>query len=129
MGILYHQRSPLHHLQTLRDTLKPEGELVLETLVIPEDYGETLIPEKRYAKMRNVWSIPSCSTLESWLQQSGFKDVRQIDVTQTTIQEQRRTDWMTFHSLENFLHPEDHSQTIEGYPAPQRGIFIAKAPT
>lgn len=129
MGILYHQRSPLHHLQTLRDTLKPGGELVLETLIIPEDYGETLIPEKRYAKMRNVWSIPNCSTLESWLQQSGFKDVRQIDVTKTTIQEQRRTEWMTFHSLENFLNPEDYSQTIEGYPAPQRGILIAKAPT
>lgn len=125
MGILYHQRSPLDHLQTLRDTLKPGGELVLETLVIPEEYSNLLIPEKRYAQMRNVWCIPSCSTLASWLTECGFKNIRLIDVTTTTIQEQRRTHWIKSHSLENFLHPNDHSKTIEGYPAPTRGIVIA----
>lgn len=125
MGILYHQRSPLDHLQTLRDTLKPGGELVLETLVIPEEYSNLLIPEKRYAQMRNVWCIPSCSTLASWLTECGFKNIRLIDVTTTTIQEQRRTHWIKSHSLENFLDPNDHSKTIEGYPAPTRGIVIA----
>lgn len=129
MGILYHRRSPLDHLQTLRDTLQAGGELVLETLVIPEDYGDILIPEKRYAKMRNVWSIPSCSTLKSWLSQCGFEQIRVIDTSTTTTQEQRRTPWMTFYSLENFLNPDDPNQTIEGYPAPMRGIFVAQAPT
>jgi len=129
MGVLYHQRSPLGHLQTLRDSLKPGGEVVLETLVVPEDYTDVLIPEKRYAKMRNVWSIPNCATLESWLDQSGFTHINLVDVTATTIQEQRRTEWITSHSLENFLDPNDHSKTIEGYPAPLRAIVIAQAPT
>jgi tRNA (mo5U34)-methyltransferase len=129
MGVLYHQRSAFDHLQTLRKTLKPGGELVLETLVIPEDYGEILIPKKRYAKMRNVWAIPSCSTLESWLSQCGFEQIQLVDVTPTTTQEQRRTAWMTFHSLENFLDQTDSNLTIEGYPSPIRAIVVAKAPT
>jgi len=129
MGVLYHQRSAFDHLQTLQDTLKPGGELVLETLIIPEDYGEILIPKKRYAKMRNVWAIPSCSTLESWLSQCGFEQIQLVDVTPTTTQEQRRTEWMTFHSLENFLDPTDPNLTIEGYPCPIRAIAVAQAPT
>lgn len=127
MGILYHQRSPRDHLKTLRDTLKSGGELVLETIVIPEDYTDVLIPEKRYAKMRNVWSIPNCSTLESWLSQCGFKNIRLVDVTITSTAEQRRTEWINSHSLENFLDPNDSSKTIEGYPAPRRGIFVANS--
>jgi len=128
MGILYHRRSPLAHLQTLYETLKPGGELLLETLVLPENYGNLLIPENRYAKMRNVWSIPSCSTLHHWLTQQGFEFIRQVNVTPTTIDEQHRTEWMTSFSLENFLDPEDYTKTIEGYPAPLRAIFIAQAP-
>lgn len=128
MGILYHRRSPLDHLQSLRETLKSGGELVLETLVIPEDYGDILIPENRYAQMKNVWSIPSCSTLQSWLSQCGFEKITVIDVTPTTTQEQRRTHWMTSHSLENFLAPNDPNKTIEGYPAPVRAIVVAAAP-
>jgi len=127
MGLLYHRRSPLAHLQTLYETLKPGGELILETLVIPEDYGEVLIPDSRYAKMRNVWSIPNCSTLQNWLSQQGFESIREVDVTPTTIDEQRRTEWMTSFSLENFLDPDDHTKTIEGYPAPLRAIFVAQA--
>jgi tRNA (mo5U34)-methyltransferase len=128
MGILYHRRSPLDHLQTLRETLKSGGELVLETLVIPENYGDILIPENRYAQMRNVWSIPNCATLESWLSKSGFEEIRLVDVTLTTTQEQRRTHWINSYSLENFLDPNDPNQTIEGYPAPRRAIFVAKTP-
>jgi len=128
MGILYHRRSPLDHLQTLRETLKPGGELVLETLVIPEDYGDILIPKNRYAQMPNVWSIPNCTVLKSWLSQCGFEKIRLVDVTATTPQEQRRTDWITSHSLENFLDPNDPNKTIEGYPAPIRAIFVTETP-
>jgi tRNA (mo5U34)-methyltransferase len=32
---------------------------------------------------------------------------------------------MKFHSLAQFLHPDDHRLTVEGHPAPIRGIFIA----
>ena len=125
MGVLYHRRSPFDHLYELRDALHSKGELVLETLVIDGKLGEVLVPEGRYAQMRNVWFIPSTLTLESWLKKSGFKNVRLIDVTPTTTDEQRKTDWMAFESLSNFLSPSDSSKTIEGYPAPKRAIFIA----
>lgn len=128
MGILYHRRSPFHHLIELRDSLKTGGELVLETLVIDGKKGEVLVPEDRYACMGNVWFLPTCSTLESWMRKVGFKDIRCVDVSVTSLEEQRQTDWMTFHSLEQFLDPDDQSKTVEGHPAPRRAIFTAKAP-
>jgi len=126
MGLLYHRRDPLAHLQELKNCLRDEGELVLETLVIDETIGEVLVPEGRYAQMRNVWSIPSVKTLEAWLKQVGYNKVRCIDVTVTSIEEQRSTDWMQFQSLIDFLDPDDHSKTIEGYPAPMRAIVLAE---
>ncbi len=128
MGVLYHRRSPIDHLLTLKECLRSGGELVLETLVINGRLGEALLPEGRYAQMRNVWFIPSPDTLQSWLRKSGFVDVKLVDVTVTTELEQRSTEWMTFHSLKNFLDPADSSKTIEGYPAPQRAILTAVKP-
>jgi tRNA (mo5U34)-methyltransferase len=124
MGILYHRRSPIDHLMELRDCLRPGGELVLETLVIEGGPGETLVPEERYAKMRNVWFIPSVATLELWLHRSGFEDIRCVDVSVTTVEEQRRTEWMQFESLPDFLDPRDNNKTIEGYPAPVRATLV-----
>lgn len=126
MGVLYHRRSPFDHLIELRDSLRPGGELVLETLVIDGSDGEVLVPEDRYARMGNVWFLPSSATLQSWLKKVGFSDITLIDESITTIEEQRSTEWMTFYSLEQFLDPNDHRKTIEGYPAPKRAIFSAK---
>jgi len=128
MGVLYHRRSPLEHLMELRSCLRPGGELVLETLIIDGEAGMTLMPEQRYAKMRNVWFIPSVETMLLWLRRCGFKNVRCVDVDTTSVEEQRRTEWMTFESLADFLDPDDSSKTIEGYPSPMRGVFIADAP-
>jgi tRNA (mo5U34)-methyltransferase len=128
MGILYHRRSPLDHLQELKDCLRPGGQLVLETLVIEGRPGDTLLPEGRYARMGNVWFLPSCDTLLGWLRRLGFIDPQLVDICVTTTAEQRSTEWMTFHSLANFLDPNDSSKTIEGYPAPRRAIVTARAP-
>ncbi|ARN74631.1 tRNA 5-methoxyuridine(34)/uridine 5-oxyacetic acid(34) synthase CmoB [Oceanicoccus sagamiensis] len=128
MGVLYHRRSPFDHLMELRDSLCQGGELVLETLVIEGKEGEVLVPEGRYARMGNVWFLPSCPTMMLWLKKVGFKDIQLVDVTDTSTEEQRSTEWMTFHSLQQFLDPEDSSKSIEGYPAPRRAIFTAKAP-
>lgn len=128
MGVLYHRRSPIDHLLELKNCLQPRGELVLETLVIEGKNGEALMPEGRYAKMRNVWFIPSCETLISWMQRCGFKNCRVIDVSTTTIEEQRSTEWMQFHSLKEFLNPENSELTCEGLPAPKRAIVLANAP-
>ena len=127
MGILYHRRSPLDHLIQLKELLRPGGELVLETLVIEGDEHVCLIPDGRYAKMRNVWFIPSVEMLEIWLKRVGFTNIRCVDVNTTSVDEQRATEWMQFESLPDFLDPNDRSKTIEGYPAPRRATMIASA--
>lgn len=128
MGVLYHRRSPLDHLRELKVTLKPKGQLVLETLIIEGELGECLVPEGRYAMMRNVWFLPSAPTLLSWLRKVGFSNPRLIDKSVTTTKEQRSTHWMRFQSLSDFLDPNDQTKTIEGHSAPLRATFIADAP-
>ncbi|HSJ47948.1 MAG TPA: tRNA 5-methoxyuridine(34)/uridine 5-oxyacetic acid(34) synthase CmoB, partial [Gammaproteobacteria bacterium] len=126
MGVLYHRRSPFDHLQELREALRPGGELVLETLVTEGEAGQVLVPRDRYARMRNVWFIPSVPELQHWLERAGFLEVRCVDVTRTTTEEQRGTDWMRFESLAQCLDPDDPAKTVEGYPAPRRAILVAR---
>tara|TARA_R110002049_G_scaffold69338_11_gene179606 strand:+ start:15353 stop:16327 length:975 start_codon:yes stop_codon:yes gene_type:complete len=128
MGVLYHRRSPIDHLQELKDCLREGGQLILETLVIEGGAGDTLMPSGRYARMGNVWFLPSCATLLGWLQKLGFQRCEVVDVSVTSTAEQRSTEWMNFHSLANFLDPQDATKTIEGYPAPRRAIVSAWAP-
>lgn len=128
MGVLYHRRSPLDHLYQLKDQLVSGGELVLETLVIEGDAQQVLVPGDRYAKMSNIYFIPSAAALANWLTKCGFVDICIADLSLTTNEEQRRTEWMQTESLDDFLDPKDPSKTIEGYPAPQRAVIIAKKP-
>ncbi len=128
MGVLYHRRSPLEHLQELKNSLRAGGELVLETLVVEGDVQTLFMPEERYAKMRNVWFIPSVLMLELWLRRLGFVEIRTVDVTTTTLDEQRSSAWMRFESLRDFLDPHDMTRTLEGYPAPRRAVIIASLP-
>jgi len=128
MGVLYHRRDPLHHLRRLRALMHREGTLVLETLVLPEDRAdEVLVPEARYARMRNVWAIPGTGRLLDWLEQAGFVGAAVVRVDRTTTSEQRSTGWMRFESLENALDPENRNRTVEGHPAPARAVVIARA--
>jgi len=53
--------------------------------------------------------------------------VRTVDVTTTSLEEQRTTPWMQFESLADYLDPSDRSRTVEGYPAPRRAIVLANA--
>ena len=128
MGVLYHRRSPIDHLMDLRDTLVSGGQLVLETLVVEGDEDTVFVPPDRYARMGNVWFLPSPAALTKWISKAGFVDVTLVDVDQTTVAEQRSTDWMTFYSLSNFLYSADHNKTVEGHPAPMRAIVTARLP-
>jgi len=128
MGVLYHRRSPLDHLLELKGALCAGGELVLETLVVKGDECTVLMPQDRYAMMRNVFFLPSVAMLSRWLERCGFVDVRCVDESNTSVQEQRSTEWMRFQSLPDFLDPEDHSLTREGYPAPRRAVLVARKP-
>ena len=127
MGVLYHQRAPLDHLRQLRQTLRPDGQLVLETIYLPGDEAFARTPKDRYARMRNVWLLPTISELTIWLNRSGYKDIEIVDKSQTTIDEQRSTDWMTFESLREALDPSDPNLTVEGLPAPHRVVVSATA--
>lgn len=125
MGVLYHRRSPFEHLDLLRKKLRSGGELLLETLVVEGAEGTVLVPPERYCRMNNVWFLPSPPTLQRWLERAGFREVRLVDVTPTTTDEQRRTPWMTFDSLAQALDPADARRTCEGLPAPLRATCVA----
>ena len=125
MGVLYHRRSPIDHLFQLRDFLLPGGELCLETLVIDGEAGQVLLPEGRYARMRNVWFVPSAEELLRWFQRCGFTDARVVDQSVTGIDEQRSTEWMQFESLAQALSPDNPALTVEGLPAPRRAVILA----
>lgn len=125
MGVLYHRRSPIDHLLHLKNLLRVGGELCLETLVIDGGKGDVLVPPQRYARMNNVWFIPSAQELANWLQRCGFVDVRIVDVSVTSTEEQRTTDWMQFESLAQSLDPQNPLLTLEGLPAPRRAVLLA----
>ena len=128
MGVLYHQRNPEEHLSQLKGTLRQGGQLVLETLVYPGDDHKIIEPEHRYARMRNVWHLPTVPTLLDWVSDAGFENIDLVNVTTTTIEEQRTTDWMPYESLAAALDPNDPGTTVEGMPAPVRAILTANFP-
>lgn len=127
MGVLYHRRDPLQHVHQLYDLTRPGGRGVLETLIMRDT--ESLYPEQRYARMGNVWCVPSTTQVIEWMQQAGFKDVIVVDISTTTVAEQRSTEWMRFESLRECLNPDDPSLTVEGYPAPVRIICLGHRST
>lgn len=128
MGVLYHQRSPEAHLAQLKSALRPGGELVLESLILPGTETVARTPENRYARMRNVWLLPTLPKLEMWLATAGFENLRLIDVSETTSAEQRTTEWMPFESLTEALDPADSTRTVEGWPAPHRAVWLGNRP-
>lgn len=128
MGVLYHQRAPLEHLRQLRDALRHGGELILETLVLPGDAALSRTPAGRYARMRNVWHLPTIAELRVWLERSGFEEPTVADTTTTTTTEQRSTEWMPFESLAAALDPDDPDRTVEGWPAPRRAVVVCRRP-
>ena len=126
MGVLYHRRSPFDHLLKLKSLLRTGGELCLETLIIPGAAGQVLVPGDRYARMNNVWFLPTAEELLHWLRRCGFANPKIVDVNRTTTSEQRSTAWMTFESLAQCLDPNDDRLTVEGYPAPTRAVALAQ---
>jgi Protein of unknown function (DUF1698). len=112
----------------LKGCLRPGGQLILETLIVEGDQETVFMPPGRYAKMRNVWFLPSIPAMTLWLQRCGFTEIACVNTNRTSHGEQHATDWMRFESLADYLDPDDESKTIEGHPAPLRAIFIATRP-
>ena len=128
MGILYHHPDPIAILNQCLSVLNPEGILILETLILNKPGNHILRPKKTYAKMKNVYEIPTLSVLTRWLETAGYTNIICHDVTPTTSKEQRVTAWSSAQSLMHFLDPENPQKTCEGYPSPMRTIVSARKP-
>ena len=126
MGVIYHRRDPLGHLRRMARCLVPGGAAVIESLCV--EGPETLVPDGRYARMRNVWQVPAREQLAHWMSQCGFQEIRIVNTAVTTTAEQRSTDWMRFDSLAEALDPTDGTRTVEGHPAPRRCVLVARKP-
>ncbi len=122
MGVIYHCKNPIGHLQDIHDSLAPGGQLILETMAIPGDEDYALSPEERYAQMRNVWFVPTLKCLLNWCKRSHFEKIEILSNTVLTPEEQRQTKWCPppWQTLEHFLDAKDRTKTVEGLPAPLR---------
>jgi len=118
MGVLYHRRDPIDMLKELKTGLNKGGEVILDTLIIEGNDDVALCPV-RYAKMKNVYFIPTVKALYNWIEKAKFSDIQFIGKRYTTTNEQRKTDWIDGESLESFLN-KDQTKTIEGYEPPLR---------
>ncbi|KIM10754.1 MAG: tRNA methyltransferase [Sulfuricurvum sp. PC08-66] len=123
LGVIYHRSDPIAMLKSIRNGLNAGGTLILDTFFIDSDADIALTPKMRYAKIPNIYFVPTPSALINWCERAGFVDIEEIGRTTTTLEEQRKTDWIIGESLETFLDPLDKTKTVEGYPAPQR-IYI-----
>ncbi|WP_233704014.1 tRNA 5-methoxyuridine(34)/uridine 5-oxyacetic acid(34) synthase CmoB [Helicobacter mesocricetorum] len=125
LGVLYHRKSPLDSIKIIYNALKNGGEAIFDSIIIPGEEEICLCPKGSYAKMKNVYFIPTLKTFENWLYRCGFKEVTLIATIKTEKIEQRKTPWSTQESLEDFLDSTS-KETIEGYPAPQRAYLKVK---
>ena len=123
MGVLYHQRNPESHLNLLASHLKEGGQIILETLIVPDEYGQALIPKSSYANMSNVWFIHSRKGLEDLINKLGLKILKMGPSVKTMPEEQRATKWMPFRSLVDGLS-QGLERTVEGLPSPDRVVLV-----
>ncbi|WP_120943825.1 MULTISPECIES: tRNA 5-methoxyuridine(34)/uridine 5-oxyacetic acid(34) synthase CmoB [Helicobacter] len=122
LGVLYHRKDPHSALKALHMGLNKQGVLVLDTLIYESPLEVALCP-RTYAKMRNVYFIPSPSALQNWALKAGFSACDLFARCPTTTQEQHKSAWIEGLSLEHFLDSSG-SKTLEGYDPPVRGYFI-----
>ena len=123
MGVLYHQRNPENHLNILASHLNEGGQIILETLIAPDEYGQALIPKSSYANMSNVWFIHTRKGLEGLINKSGLKILKMGPSVKTMPEEQRATKWMPFRSLVDGLS-QGLDRTVEGLPSPDRVVLV-----
>lgn len=122
LGVLYHRYDPINALKILYRCLAKGGEVVLDTLIFQRDEEICLAPSSSYAKMSNVYFIPTISALMGWCERAKFHKVEILGIKPTTTQEQRASAWIQGESLQNFLNASK-TCTVEGYQAPVRAYF------
>jgi tRNA (mo5U34)-methyltransferase len=120
LGVLYHRSDPVMMLKALYKGLEKGGEVILDTFMIDGDEEICLTPAGSYSKIPNIYFVPTIKALENWCRRAGFVTFDVLEISATTPDEQRKTEWIEGQSLEDFLDPDDSSKTVEGYPAPKR---------
>jgi len=125
MGVLSHRREPMEHLRQLKRCLRAGGELLLETLVLPGEHNDVSSIDGRYARMRNVWELPTATRVLDWLSEAGFQSARWVGSDVTSTDEQRTTEWMPYESLVEALDESNTNLTVEGHPRPCRAVLVA----
>ena len=126
LGVLYHRSDPIGSLKSLFKALNSGGELILDTFMIDGEDDICLTPKDRYSKIPNIYFIPTVNALKNWCFRAGFKDIEVLEIKATNLEEQRKTNWINSQSLNDFLDPNNPTQTVEGYPAPKRVYIKAK---
>ncbi|MEA3354491.1 MAG: tRNA 5-methoxyuridine(34)/uridine 5-oxyacetic acid(34) synthase CmoB [Campylobacterota bacterium] len=126
LGVLYHRSDPIASLKSLSRALNPGGEIIVDSFMIEGEDEVCLTPFDRYAKIPNIYFVPTVNCFKNWLNRAGFVDVELIEITKTDEKEQRVTPWTFDQSLNDFLDPNDSTKTVEGYPAPKRAYLKAK---
>lgn len=124
MGILYHHSDPVDVLRTCGSALRKGGQIVLETIVVAGEDDVAWFPESRYTGARGFYFLPTVSCLKNWIRRSSLNVVEMSAQVPTTPDEQRTTDFRKGDSLAEGLADADEGMTIEGYPAPQRVIWL-----
>ncbi len=124
LGVFYHHPEPDALLDNLFQSLSDNGELYLETLCFRSG-SINFEGIKRYAKMKNIYLIPTVQDLTEMLKNSGFTGITAVSETVVEESEQRSTPWAPGDSLPDFLHPERPEFTVEGLPRPRRIILRA----
>ncbi|WP_297574050.1 tRNA 5-methoxyuridine(34)/uridine 5-oxyacetic acid(34) synthase CmoB [uncultured Campylobacter sp.] len=123
LGVIYHRGDPVAMLKELKSSLAPGGELFLDSIYLDMEGEFALTPKNSYAKMSNVYFIPTIKALQNWCERAKFREFEVLATNKTKSSEQRKTEWIEGESLGDFLDPNDSTKTIEGYPAPKR-VYI-----
>lgn len=120
LGVLYHRSDPVAMLKSLYKGLDVKGEVILDTFYIDGDNEMCLCPKSSYSKIPNIYFVPTIPALKNWCLRAGFDSFEVLETSVTSLDEQRKTEWIEGQSLEDFLDPNDATKTVEGYPAPAR---------
>ncbi len=123
MGVVYHHPNPAEILAILRQSLKAGGQLVLESMALPDDYSAdpvSLSPRGRYGGAKGIHFVPNKKALESWLHRAGYSAIK-TELIHAGFDEQLRTEWADIECFSEFVKDD---KTSEGYPAPVR-IYIS----
>ena len=126
LGVLYHRSDPIGALKSLAKALNKDGEIIVDSFMIDGEDEICLTPYERYAKIPNIYFIPTVNCFKNWLNRAGFTDIELLEITTTDDKEQRVTPWTNEQSLNDFLDPNDPAKTVEGYPAPKRAYLKAR---